>query len=32
MIDTYRSIGHQFGKIDPLDLNKNKKLHGRLPE
>jgi len=32
MIDTYRTIGHQFAKIDPLDLPQNKDLHGRLPE
>jgi 2-oxoglutarate dehydrogenase E1 component len=32
MIDTYRTIGHQFAKIDPLDLGQNKDLHGRLPE
>ena len=31
MIDTYRTIGHQFAKIDPLDLPQNKDLHGRLP-
>lgn len=31
MIDTYRSIGHQFAKLDPLELPQNKQLHGRLP-
>lgn len=31
MIDTYRTIGHQFAKIDPLELPQNKVLHGRLP-
>lgn len=32
MIDGYRSFGHQFAKIDPLDLPLNKNLHGRLNE
>jgi 2-oxoglutarate dehydrogenase complex dehydrogenase (E1) component-like enzyme len=32
MIETYRSIGHQFAKIDPLDLPQNKNLFGRLPD
>lgn len=32
MIDTYRSVGHQFAKIDPLYLPQNKNLHGRLPD
>lgn len=32
MIDTYRSIGHQFAKLDPLELPQNKQLHGRLPD
>jgi 2-oxoglutarate dehydrogenase complex dehydrogenase (E1) component-like enzyme len=32
MIDGYRSIGHQFAKIDPLDLPQNKNLPGRLPD
>lgn len=32
MIDAYRTIGHQFAKIDPLELPQNKLLHGRLPE
>jgi 2-oxoglutarate dehydrogenase E1 component len=32
MIDTYRSIGHQFARIDPLELPRNKDLHGRLNE
>jgi 2-oxoglutarate dehydrogenase complex dehydrogenase (E1) component-like enzyme len=31
MIDTYRTIGHQFAKIDPLELPQNKDVHGRLP-
>lgn len=33
MIDSYRSYGHQFAKVDPLDLPLNKnKLHGRISE
>ena len=33
MIDAYRSYGHQFAKVDPLDLLQNKNLlHGRIPE
>lgn len=32
MIETYRSIGHQFAKIDPLYLPQNKNLYGRLPD
>ena len=32
MIDSYRSIGHQFAKVDPLYLPQNKNLYGRLPE
>jgi 2-oxoglutarate dehydrogenase complex dehydrogenase (E1) component-like enzyme len=30
MIETYRSIGHQFAKIDPLDLPTNKNLFGKI--
>ena len=33
MIDNYRSYGHQFAKVDPLDLPQYRKLlHGRIPE
>ena len=32
MIDTYRAIGHNFAKIDPLYLPQNKDLFGRPAE
>lgn len=32
MIDAYRNLGHQFAKIDPLDLPLNKIRVGRLPD
>ena len=30
MIDRYRSLGHQFAKVDPLQLDSSKNLPGRL--
>lgn len=30
MIDTYRSTGHRFAKIDPLYLVQSMNLFGRL--
>jgi 2-oxoglutarate dehydrogenase complex dehydrogenase (E1) component-like enzyme len=30
MIDRYRAVGHQFAKLDPLDMHNERKLHGRL--
>jgi len=32
MIDSYRSVGHQFAKVDPLNLSSNKNVYGRLDE
>jgi 2-oxoglutarate dehydrogenase complex dehydrogenase (E1) component-like enzyme len=32
MIDGYRSIGHQFAKVDPLQLAKNKNRFERLAD
>jgi 2-oxoglutarate dehydrogenase complex dehydrogenase (E1) component-like enzyme len=30
MIDTYRSIGHHFAKLDPLYFPQNKDLFGKI--
>jgi len=32
MIDSFRALGHQLAKIDPLELPRNKNLHGSLSE
>jgi 2-oxoglutarate dehydrogenase complex dehydrogenase (E1) component-like enzyme len=32
MIDTFRSIGHHFAKMDPLYLEQNMDAFGRLPQ
>jgi 2-oxoglutarate dehydrogenase complex dehydrogenase (E1) component-like enzyme len=32
MIDSFRALGHQLAKIDPLDLPKDKNMHGSISE
>ena len=31
MIDNFRTVGHHFAKIDPLSLNQNQNIFGRVP-